>query len=326
MICKITGIQAEAKKNFETFSKLRPVGAVSLVHDAENEYDPYCIRVIYETDDSLVCLGYIPAEKRDGKYVGSELQKHIIENKITIAAIDSYAYIDDGGVWNEGHRGHLQAVTINIDAIRENDSGRAIGAKYMRVTNFISYFDAYGGGDELIKWAFEQSDSYDGYIEALNKTAEDGTALHDLIERHLRGEKVELPDNVKAFFEKYEVDPCYMEERFYDNTLGVTGQPDFVGFVNGELAVVDWKSSKKPSTKHVIQAAIYAKNAQWDGIKPEATYIVAFGSDNKQGFSVKRTKRSKNEEIYGGMQHLKKCMELCGVWVPEDKYWTTEAV
>ena len=316
MICNLTGIQAEAKKNFETFSRLRPVGAVSLVHDKDNAYDSFCIRVL--KDD--VCLGYIPAKKQGGKYVGSELQRHIIDNNITVAAVKSYAYID-GDKFNEEHRGHLQAVEIDIDAIKENDSGRAVGAKYMRVTSFISYLDAYGGGDGLLRWAFDQSDTYDGYKKALNQAAEDGTALHNLIERHLLGEKVELPGNVKAFFEKYKVEACYMEKRFYDNTLGVTGQPDFVGFVNGELAVVDWKSSKKPSIKHSIQAAIYAKNAQWDGKKPEATYVVAFGSENKQGFSVKRTGREKNEEIYAGMQYLKKCMELCGVWIPDDKYW-----
>ena len=122
MQVNVVGIKAESEKSFETFKTLRPTGAVTLVHDEQNEYDPFCIRVIYETETSLVCLGYIAGQKQNGKYVGSEIQKFIIENGITTALIDSYGYIDDNGTFNDEHRGHLQSVRLEID-IPDNDSG-----------------------------------------------------------------------------------------------------------------------------------------------------------------------------------------------------------
>jgi hypothetical protein len=323
MEINLRGIKAEAKKEFQTFQTLRPSGVVSLVHDPDNEYDKFCIRVVYETADSLVCLGYIPAKKVGKDYVGSEVQKHIIDNGLTVAMIKDYAYTDtDGETWNHDHVGHLQSVTIDLE-VPENDSGKIIGGRYLRVTDFISYFSPYGKSDGLIKWAFEQSDTYEGYREALNKTAEAGTAMHSTIEAALRGEKADgLPAGWDAFVKKYDLDPCYMEKRFYDNDLMVTGQPDFVGFCNGKLMVLDWKSSKKPSLKHAIQLAVYAKNAQWDGKKPEGAMVCCFGAENKQGFSTSTIDAAKIESIYIGMKHVRAAMDACGVWISEDKHYS----
>lgn len=331
MIVNLTGIQAESKKSFATFQTLRPAGMVTLVHDAENKFDPYCIRVIYETQDSLVCLGYIPGQKTDGVYTGSELQRYVIDNKITTAAIASYGYID-GDEFNDEHRGHLQSVTINL-TIPDNDSGKAVGGKYLRVTDFISYFSPYGKSDGLIKWAFEQSDTYEGYQKALNELAEAGTKTHLAIECYLNGDRSErvmgaLPDGWKNFEKKYEIDVIEMEQRFYDNTLGVSGQPDLVCYLKKRgsddpfvLTVVDWKSSKKSSIKHLLQLAIYSKNKSFDGNPVEQAMVVCFGAETKQGFSATTYKRSKIESAYQAMAKLKEVMDLAGIWIPDEKYF-----
>ena len=112
-----------------------------------------------------------------------------------------------------------------------------------------------------------------------------------------------------------------MEERFFDNELMVSGQPDLVAFIKKKtdpdsefkLTVLDWKSSKKPSQKHKIQVGIYAKNCQWDGKYPEQAIVVAFGAVNKQGYSMTTVKKDQITNIYNGMKALRKVIDLCAV-------------
>ena len=302
-----TGIQAQSKKQFETFSSLRPVGAVSLVPRPDNEYDPFCIDVMLGD----VCLGHVPARKVGGKYVGSELQLHIIDGGIKTALIEDYAYID-GERWNREHVGMLGAVTLSIPDADE-DFGRCIGGDYMRVTEFIGYLNPYGKSDGLIKWAYSQGATYEDYEKALNSASEAGTAMHAAIEAYFTDgtSSDALPSGWARFCEKYELETIRMEERFYDSTLMVTGQPDWLGMCNGVLTVLDWKSGKKPSLKHKMQLAIYAKNCIFDGALPEAM-VVCFGSDNKQGFATSTMKHEAIETYYEAMKHLRKVVDVIG--------------
>lgn len=315
---RITGIEAQSKKQCDTFKTLRPVGSVRLIRDKENAYDPFAIEVWF--DD--VMLGYVPGMKRDGVYTGSDLQKRIIEDQIYTAKITGYGYID-GNDWNDDHRGRLGSVELEIGV--EESAGRSIGGDYMRVTEFISYLNPYGKSDGLIKWAFDQGNTYEAYSEALNSASEAGTALHLAIETELLGKP---PDGEFGRFSaawenfklKYEIEPIWMEERFYDSTLMVTGQPDFFGYCNGKLMVLDWKSSKKPSIKHLMQLAIYASNCQFDGKPPEAAMVICFGSQNKQGFTTRTWRKDQIESAYEAMKHLRKVVDAVGYISKEKAY------
>jgi predicted RecB family nuclease len=206
------------------------------------------------------------------------------------------------------------------------DEGRIIGGRYIRCTKFLKYFDPYGGGDGLLRWAFNQGDTFEKYEEALNECAENGTLMHDEIEGYFKtGEFTEgrkyLPEGWDNFVDKYRPEMIYGEERFYDNNLMVTGQPDFVGYIDWKgqriRAVVDWKSSKKPSMKHKIQASIYSMNCSIDEQPIEGALVVAFGASTKQGFSVGYVSREQIESNYLAMEHIKKAMECVGVYVDE---------
>lgn len=308
----ITGIQAQAKKQVETFKTLRPVGFATLRRDEGNAYDPYAIEVVY--GDTL--LGYVPALKRGGEYVGSELQKAIIEDGIQTAKITGYGYLA-GEEWNDEHRGRLGSVELEVGAIE--DSCSPSGGDYMRVTDFIGYLNPYGKGDGLIKWAFSQGQTFEEYETALNGMSEAGTAMHAAIQADLApspipweekgGQDANLPAGWARFREKYNLDTVRMEERFYDSTLMVTGQPDWFGYCNGVLMVLDWKSGKKPSLKHLLQLSIYAKSCQYDGKNAEAAMVVCFGSDNKQGFATRTYKAEDIETCYEAMKHLRKVID-----------------
>lgn len=316
----VSGILKAAAKNCDTFRTLRPVGAVRLIRDTENAYDPFAIEIWF--DD--VRLGYVPGQKVGGVYVGSELQKKIIEDKIYTARITErgYSYTETNGkTWNNEHKGVLGSVELEIGV--EDVASPAIGGDYMRVTEFIGYLNPYGKSDGLLKWAYDQGDTYEKYAEALHKTAEAGTSLHSYIESELMGKPSEgdvgrFSHGWEKFKEKYELETIWMEERFYDSTLMVTGQPDWFGYCNGKLMVLDWKSKKKPSLKEQLQLSIYAENCQFDGLKPEAAMCVCFGSEQKQGFATATYKREKIETTYEAMRHLRKVVDAVA-YVSRDK-------
>jgi hypothetical protein len=285
---------------------------VSFEAEPDNEYDPNAVKVMYKDQH----IGYVPK---------SELaQKTALE--YGTANIIDYAYWDSDIKWNENHIGQFQSMTFEIGGVEVEDNGKIIGGRYIRCTKFLKYFDPYGGGDGLLRWAFSQGDTFEKYEEALNECAENGTLMHDEIEGYFKtGEFTEgrkyLPEGWDNFVDKYRPEFVYGEERFYDNKLMVTGQPDFVGYINWKgrrvRAVVDWKSSKRPSLKHKIQASIYAMNCSIDEQPIEGALIVAFGADTKQGFSVGYVSREQIESNYKAMEHIKKAMECVGVYVDE---------
>lgn len=307
MILKLVGVTFATDHNPE-LKQLRPSGVVSFEAEPDNEYDPNAVKVMYKEQH----IGYVPK---------SEVAQTAALEAGTAKIID-YAYWDSDIKWNENHIGQFQSMTFEIGDV-EVDNGKIIGGRYIRCTKFLKYFDPYGGGDGLIKWAFNQGSTFDEYEEALNQCAEDGTIMHDAIENWLRDgtESDLLPKGWDNFVNKYSPEFVYGEERFYDNNLMITGQPDFVGYIDWKgqriRAVVDWKSSKKPSMKHKIQASIYAMNSSIDEQPIEGALIVAFGADTKQGFSVGYVSREQIESNYLAMEHIKKAMDAVGVYIDE---------
>ena len=310
MLLKLVGVTFATDHNPE-LKQLRPSGVVSFEAEPDNEYDQNAVKVMYKDQH----IGYVPK---------SELaQKTALE--YGTAKIIDYAYWDSDIKWNENHIGQFQSMTFEIGEV-EMDNGRIIGGRYIRCTKFLKYFDPYGGGDGLIRWAFNQGDTFEKYEEALNECAENGTLMHDEIEGYFKtGEFTEgrkyLPEGWDNFVDKYRPEMIYGEERFYDNNLMITGQPDFVGYINWKgkriRAVVDWKSSKKPSMKHKIQASIYSMNCSIDEQPIEGALVVAFGASTKQGFSVGYVSREQIESNYLAMEHIKKAMECVGVYIDE---------
>ncbi len=311
MLLKLVGVTF-ATNNKPELKKLRPSGVVSFEAEPDNEYDKKAVKVMYKGDH----IGYVPK---------SELAQETALQAGTAKIID-YAYYDPDLRWNENHVGQFQSMTYDIEEQIEEGSNRIIGGRYVRCTTFLKYFDTAGGAEGLIRWAFSQGTTFEEYEEALNECAENGTMMHDEIEGYFKtGEFTEgrkyLPEGWDNFVNKYEPEMIYGEERFYDNNLMVTGQPDFVGYITYKgrrvRAVVDWKSSKRPSLKHKIQASIYSMNASLDEQPIEVAMVVAFGASTKQRFSVAVVEREQIESNYLAMEYLSKAMECVGVKADE---------
>ncbi len=98
-----------------------------------------------------------------------------------------------------------------------------------------------------------------------------GTDMHTLTECHLKN--LELPKDVLPISDmlfriaKKEIDNINnihaLEESLYSLHLGVAGTVDCIAEYNGELAIIDFKTSKKPKPRewiehYFVQAAAYA--------------------------------------------------------------------
>jgi genome maintenance exonuclease 1 len=97
-----------------------------------------------------------------------------------------------------------------------------------------------------------------------------GTATHELIEKHLLNEEVELDNpSTKMLFTQAKkvlqnINNIYaLEKSLYSNELGVAGTVDCIAEYNGELSIIDFKTAAKPKPRdwienYFVQAAAYA--------------------------------------------------------------------
>ena len=97
-----------------------------------------------------------------------------------------------------------------------------------------------------------------------------GTKVHNLIEKHLLNEDVELnnPSSKMLFTQAKKtlqnINNIYaLEKSLYSSELGVAGTVDCIAEYNGELSIIDFKTAAKPKPRdwienYFVQAAAYA--------------------------------------------------------------------
>lgn len=114
--------------------------------------------------------------------------------------------------------------------------------------------------------------------------SERGTGAHDFVEQVLLGQ-VQKPNvtetdrvigkEILKALENARLDPLLVEEAIYNPDMRVAGRVDLIGKLNGEIAIIDFKSkSKKPrkyyGTKHYVQLATYSQCthlATWERVR-----------------------------------------------------------
>jgi genome maintenance exonuclease 1 len=97
-----------------------------------------------------------------------------------------------------------------------------------------------------------------------------GTDMHSLVEHHLKNEELPKVQPLSEYLFKIakpELDKINnihaLESSLYSKVLGVAGTVDAIAEFDGELAVIDFKTSKKPKPRewiehYFVQAAAYA--------------------------------------------------------------------
>jgi ATP-dependent exoDNAse (exonuclease V) beta subunit len=97
-----------------------------------------------------------------------------------------------------------------------------------------------------------------------------GTDMHTLVEHHLKNEDLPKVQPLSDFLFKIakpelnKINNIHaLEKSLYSKVLGIAGTVDCIAEYNGELAIIDFKTSKKPKPKewiehYFVQAVAYA--------------------------------------------------------------------
>jgi len=142
-----------------------------------------------------------------------------------------------------------------------SDTGETLCC-YPSVTTKLSA--VYPKDPYLMKWI--RQNGMEGE-EQFKKSADEGTQVHTIIDQLLHGEKIEsegLSDKVKkcvqAFIDWYqEVKPEILESEItlFNHVYKYAGTRDLLCRINGELFVVDYKTSNSVHDQHKVQVAAY---------------------------------------------------------------------
>lgn len=129
---------------------------------------------------------------------------------------------------------------------------------YLRVTNILYPFSGLQNID----------------AEIIENAAERGTKVHKICEAIISGlGDIGVHDETWGYVESFKkwwnngIDVVEMEKRFWDDELYLTGQVDLIIRTDEGLAIVDFKTSSRPSKTWPAQGSAYAylaKNAGYD--------------------------------------------------------------
>jgi len=141
------------------------------------------------------------------------------------------------------------------------------GNAYPSITTILSMLSK----DSIIKWRKRVGEEEANKIST--RAATRGTAVHKLAEDYIDNvpdwNKDVMPNNLASFNDlKSIIDQrlnniWFQEEFLYSDRLECAGQVDCIAEFDGELSIVDFKTSRKPKkeewiTSYFIQASFYA--------------------------------------------------------------------
>lgn len=150
-----------------------------------------------------------------------------------------------------------------------------IESGYVRVSEILQIFQAYAFVDR----------------KRLKIAQDNGTAVHEAIEAHLRGDFIPLDRKRDGFFQSFlrfmeatKVKPLYIETRYYDDKLKITGKIDLIGEIDGQRVIVDWKTG---SWSHVdiwrLQGTFYRRLIKSNELLDNLPEIFMFVQLDKDG-------------------------------------------
>lgn len=149
-------------------------------------------------------------------------------------------------------------------------------SEYTRVTDILKPFNGLQGIDPAV----------------LQAAAERGDTVHKIIEGKLLGiEPINMPHPVVNYIASFDVwvnehpiNAIKQEIRLYDDELMITGQIDLIDKLDDGVAIIDFKTSSKPSKTWALQLSAYAylaRKAGFDVKKIGVLHLSKFGKTAK---------------------------------------------
>jgi hypothetical protein len=149
----------------------------------------------------------------------------------------------------------LKSVTTDSGRLYEVPSGE----KYPSITTVLSSYNK----KSLLEWRRKVGEEQANKISRLASSR--GTKLHNAIEKYLLNEMSEvkmktlMPDTKSLFLQVKPTLDCNVndiygiEKSLYSNRLKIAGRCDCIANWNGNLSIVDWKTSSKLKEEEYIQ-------------------------------------------------------------------------
>lgn len=124
--------------------------------------------------------------------------------------------------------------------------------------------------------------------DILSHAAQRGTKVHKICEAIVSGlGEIGVDDETWGYVESFkkwwatEIQVVSMEERFWDDELKITGQVDFIIQTTEGLAIVDIKTSSRPSKTWEAQGTAYAYLAKKAGYDIKKIYFLHLNKHGK---------------------------------------------
>jgi genome maintenance exonuclease 1 len=126
--------------------------------------------------------------------------------------------------------------------------------RLVSITSVTSHFNK----EIFVKWRKKVGNEE---ADRITKAATSrGTDMHTLVEHHLKNEKLPEVQPLSDFLFKIaktelnNINNIYaLEGSLYSKQLGIAGTVDCIAEYNGELAIIDFKTSKKPKPREWIE-------------------------------------------------------------------------
>lgn len=150
---------------------------------------------------------------------------------------------------------------VTIDGVRYYDTP---DNKMVSITSVISHYNK----DKFAKWRKKVGEEKANAIT--RKATSRGTDMHSLVENYLYNKDLPRVQPLSDFLFKIakpslnKIDNIHtLEGSLYSKELGIAGTVDCIAEYEGELAVIDFKTSKEPKPRswidgYFVQAAAYA--------------------------------------------------------------------
>ena len=153
------------------------------------------------------------------------------------------------------------------------------GSKVPGVTTVCGRFKESGA---LIYWAWDQGRQGKDFRETSKAAADAGTLAHSLVEASIKHEIFAKPEgtdeatwnNAVSAFGAYETWAKHSNLEMFETEMSLVsethkfgGTPDAIGYTDGKLSLIDFKTSNSVYADYLIQIAAY--RALWEENRPE---------------------------------------------------------
>ncbi|NCN53149.1 hypothetical protein GW950_01655 [Candidatus Wolfebacteria bacterium] len=192
----------------------------------------------------------------------------------------------------------------NIEDFKEQCGYEIDGRWYPRVTKIVGI-----KSKPALYRFYGAAESYESAKAMTEKSAEEGTLLHEVVQDIMIGNSPEIPELIRPAVEEYkkfadlkgiQIDPKFIEKRIYSPSRRYAGTIDAIAVIDGKVGVLDIKTSQAIYRDYNLQTAAYMDALSPSIPKLETRWILRI-DQNKKCLKCQATLRPK-----GGREKIKR--------------------